>query len=103
MKIVTITPLTVSVELDIADCIALCDACMYRADDWDAGNASTLLKALGMGLLGSAFAAYDADGDEHPTIRQMWEVWAPIVCVGAHDYRRMPVPKEYAEQRGFED
>lgn len=51
MKIVKAEPLTLTVELDPTDCIALIDACYARADDWDCGNASALLGALASALL----------------------------------------------------
>lgn len=102
MKIVNVAPLTLTVELDPTDCIALADACYARADDWDSGNASALLGALGSALLlGIAAIADQGMDDDPPTIAKVWRVWAPTVHLAAPGkdgtYGRMPVPPEYAD------
>lgn len=58
MRLVEIAPITVRVELSIADCIALHVACAYACDDGNADIPYELLEALGNGLLGQALAAH---------------------------------------------
>jgi len=99
-----IAPLTLTVELDPTDCIALFDACMNRFDENRNPSDGALLQALGTALLGGAFAGYAlADPDAPHTIRHMWEVWAPVVALEARRYGRMPVPRQYRDQEGEPD
>lgn len=101
MKIVNVEPLALTVELSITDCIALCDACMARSDAFESGGDPTLLAALGMGLLGSAFGAFLLSSHDAPhTIRHMWEMWAPVTCLGYAKYGRMPLPPLWQDQDG---
>ncbi len=80
MKIIDIAPLTVTVALDLTDCIALYDACAARAD-FESGTPTALLQAL---------AAADPHMDETPpTLAKVWRVWAPLVCFHYPTYGRM--------------
>lgn len=93
MKIVELAPLTVTVTLELTECIALYDACEQRSDPLD------LQRALGAALLAATLAAADPHMDEAPpTIAKVWRVWAPVVFLGGeHRYGRLPVPPEYAD------
>lgn len=67
MKIVKVAPLTVTISLELTECIALYDACEERPDPLD------LQRALGPALLAAAFAAYSPDTDQEPaTLAALW-------------------------------
>jgi len=99
VKIQRIAPLDARVTLSLTDCLALYDACKHRGTAWDTQTSDpALLEALGATLLTATLAATDPDMDEtRPTIAKVWRVWAPCVHVGHGQYRRMPVPSEYAD------
>jgi hypothetical protein len=98
VRIVTIAPIVVTVELSPTDCIALAEACMYRIAGWDDGHASALLETTAAALLAAMLAAADPGMDETPTtIAKVWRVWAPLVCLHYPHYGRLPVPPEYAD------
>ncbi len=98
MKIVKAAPLTLTVELDPSDCIALYVACARVTAHGDAADPGPQLDAIGCTLLLALLAIGDPDMDEGPlTIAKVWRVWAPLVCLHYPHYGRMPVPKEYAD------
>ncbi len=98
MKIVTIAPLAVTVELDPTDCIALAVACA-RVSELD-GCALDTLGTTGAAFLAAALADFAPDTNEERTIAHLWRMWAPVIFTGWRDgptYGRMPVPPEYAD------
>ncbi len=98
MKIVSTKPLTLTVELDPTDCIALYVACQKATAHGDATDPGPHLDAIGAALLHALLAIGDQGMDEGPlTIAQMWRVWAPLVSLHYPHYGRLPVPQEYAD------
>jgi len=98
MKIVTIAPLTVIVELNPTDCIALAVAC-EQVSALDRGGLDTL-DTTGAAFLAAALAAFAPDTHQERTIAHLWRMWAPLVFTGWRDgptYGRLPVPPEYAD------
>ncbi len=80
MKIVKIAPLTLTVELDPTDCIALYVACTRPAIH---GEPEPQLDATAAALLLALLAIADPHMDETPpTIAKVW---------------RLPVPQEYQD------
>lgn len=95
MKIVKVAPLTLTVELDPTDCIALYVACTRPAAHGDPGPQ---LDAIAAALLLALLAIADPNMDETPpTIAKVWRVWAPLVSLHYPHYGRLPVPEEYAD------
>jgi len=95
MKIVKIAPLTLTVELDPTDCIALYVACIGVTSH---GDREPHLNAIAAALLLALLAIADPNMDETPpTIAKVWRVWAPLVSLHYPHYGRLPVPEEYAD------
>jgi len=98
VKIVKVAPLTLTVELDPTDCIALYVACARVTAHGDAADPGPHLDAIGAALLLALLAIGDRDMDEGPlTLAQMWRVWAPLVSLHYPHYGRLPVPQEYED------
>ncbi len=98
VKIVKVAPLTLTVELDPTDCIALYVACQKATAHYDYEYPVPQLDAIGAALLLALLAIGDRDMDEGPmTIAKVWRVWAPLVCLHYPQYGRLPVPEEYAD------
>lgn len=97
MRIVSIAPLAVGVELSLTDCIALYDACQRRAERLEMHGGRCALPGLGAALLAAALAAHPHDEGE-VTIAALWRTWAPLVALGgAERFEPLPVPPEYAD------
>ncbi len=98
MKIVQVAPLTLTVELDPTDCIALYVACARLTAYGDAADPGPHLDAIGSALLLALLAIGDRGMDDGElTIAQMWRVWAPLVSLHYPHYGRLLVPQEYAD------
>jgi len=101
MKIVKVAPLTLTVELDPTDCIALAVACEKATEHYDYAYPVSHIEALGAALLVAALAIFAPDTDEQRTFTHLWRMWAPTVFRGHQDgeavYGRMPVPPEYED------
>jgi len=98
VKIVKVAPLTLTVELDPTDCIALYVACARVTAHGDAADPGPHLDAIGALLLLALLAIGDRDMDEGPlTTAKVWRVWAPLVCLHCPQYGRLSVPPEYAD------
>lgn len=101
MKIVKVAPLTLTVELDPTDCIALFVACQKATAHYDYEYPVSQIEALGAAFLVASLAIFAPDTDEERTFARLWRVWASLVYTGFADgrptYGRMPVPDEYAD------
>ncbi len=101
VKIVNVAPLTLTVELDPTDCIALAVACQKATAHYDYEYPVPHIEALGAAFLVAALATFAPDTDEERTFPHLWRVWAPLVFTGfangGSTYGRMPVPPEYAD------
>ncbi len=98
MKIVKTEPLTLTVELDPTDYIALYVACQKATAHYDQEYPVPQLDAIGALLLLALLAIGDREMDEGPlTIAKVWRVWAPLVSCGYGQYGRLAVPQEYAD------
>lgn len=101
MKIVNVAPLTLTVELDPTDCIALAVACQKASEHYNYEYPVAQIEATGAAFLVAALAIFAPDTHEERTFPHLWRVWAPLVYTGFADgrptYGRMPVPQEYAD------
>ncbi len=101
MKIVKVAPLTLTVELDPTDCIALAVACKKVTEHYDHEYPVSQIEALGAVFLVAALAIFAPDTDQERTFAHLWRVWAPLVYTGFADgrptYGRMSVPDEYTD------
>ncbi len=101
MKLVKVAPLTLTVELDPTDCIALYVACQKATARDDCEYPTPQIEALGAAFLVAALAIFAPDTNEERTFAPLWRMWAPLVFRGYQDgeavYDRMPVPPEYAD------
>lgn len=96
MRIREVAPLTLTIDLDPTDCIALADACRQVASR-DLGCDRTLLAALGAALLAGGFGAYAlAEPDPPLTLPRMWRMWAPR-NLDLVDPARLPQPESLIE------
>ncbi len=96
MKIIAIAPLTLTVELDPTDCLALADAAAQVARRNETGADGGLNNALAAALINGAFGAFLLAGPDKPhTLRHMWAMWAPLNGENvAHE--RIPIPAHFA-------
>lgn len=88
MKIVALSPLTVTVEFAPRDCIAVTHALAKCSQE---GCDMNLNKALSAALLAACYAAWLLATEDQPhTIASMWQRWAPL-----QTDLRDPVPVVY--------
>ena len=81
MRIVDITAMGLTVELDNADCLALADACTYAVNREIPGDARHL-EALGAALVAGAMAVLGLNPgmveEEQMTLATLRELWGPM-------------------------